>query len=80
MRIICSAARSLSARALDRCTLLSLRNEELYDLLEDHFELARSLISHMASERSRVLLVRAAQMASSGTHPVVEERDLAAAS
>ncbi|MEJ7729911.1 MAG: cyclic nucleotide-binding domain-containing protein [Polyangiaceae bacterium] len=72
--------RSVSARALDRSTLLVLRNEELYDLLEDHFELARSLIAYMAGERSRVLLIRATQLASSGTHLAVPGIDLAAAS
>ena len=72
--------RLVSARALDRSTLLVLRNEELYDLLEDHFELARSLIAYMASERSRILLIRAAQLASSGTHPAIPGTDLAAAS
>lgn len=77
---LAEGSRPLSARAVDRATLLLLRNEELYDLLEDHFELARSLISYMASERSRILLIRAAQLASSGTHPAVAEAGLSVAS
>ncbi len=77
---LAEGSRRVSARALDRATLLVLRNEELYDLLEDHFELARSLIAYMAAERSRILLIRAAQLAASGTHPAVPKPDLAAAS
>jgi CRP-like cAMP-binding protein len=44
-----------SARALTAAVVLRIREEDLYDVMEDHFELARSLLGYLASEHERRL-------------------------
>jgi len=44
-----------SARALTPAVVLRLREEDFYDVMEDHFDLARSALSYLASENERRL-------------------------
>jgi CRP-like cAMP-binding protein len=43
------------AAALTSAVVLRLREEDLYDVMEDHFELARSVMGYLASEHERRL-------------------------
>jgi CRP-like cAMP-binding protein len=47
--------RLYSARALHDCVLLRFREVDFFDLMEDHFELARSVLSYIAAQRVRVV-------------------------
>ncbi|MEO8182617.1 MAG: cyclic nucleotide-binding domain-containing protein [Deltaproteobacteria bacterium] len=42
-----------TARALTPAVLLRIREEDFYDVMEDHFDLARSVMSYQASEHER---------------------------
>ena len=44
-----------SARALTPAVVLRLREEDFYDVMEDHFDLARSALGYLASENERRL-------------------------
>jgi CRP-like cAMP-binding protein len=44
-----------SARALTPAVVLRIREEDFYDVMEDHFDLARSVLSFLASENERRL-------------------------
>ena len=44
-----------TARALTPAVVLRIREEDFYDVMEDHFELARSVMSYQASEHERWL-------------------------
>jgi CRP/FNR family cyclic AMP-dependent transcriptional regulator len=44
-----------TARALTPAVVLRIREEDCYDVMEDHFELARSVLSYQASENERAL-------------------------
>ena len=44
-----------SARSLTSAVLLRIREEDFYDVMEDHFELARSVLAYLASEHERRL-------------------------
>ena len=44
-----------SARALTPAVVLRMREEDFYDVMEDHFDLARSVLSFLASENERRL-------------------------
>jgi CRP-like cAMP-binding protein len=44
-----------SARALTPAVVLRVREEDFYDVMEDHFDLARSALSFLASENERRL-------------------------
>jgi CRP-like cAMP-binding protein len=44
-----------SARALTAAVLLRVREEDFYDVMEDHFDLARSVLSFLAAENERRL-------------------------
>lgn len=44
-----------SARALTPAVVLRVREEDFYDVMEDHFDLARSVLSFLASENERRL-------------------------
>ncbi|HEU4580390.1 MAG TPA: cyclic nucleotide-binding domain-containing protein [Polyangiaceae bacterium] len=44
-----------SARALTPAVVLRIREEDFYDVMEDHFDLARSVLSYLASENERRL-------------------------
>lgn len=52
---LCSALLRLSARALSPAVLLRIREEDLYDVMEDHFELARSIMRYLATEHEEAL-------------------------
>jgi CRP-like cAMP-binding protein len=52
-----------SARALTSAVVLRIREEDFYDVMEDHFELARSLLAYLASEQERRLEEREAAAA-----------------
>jgi CRP-like cAMP-binding protein len=52
-----------TARARDASTVLALDKEDLFDLLELHFELVRSIFAGVAAEREQVLFLKAAQHA-----------------
>jgi CRP-like cAMP-binding protein len=43
------------ARAVDDSVVLRLRDEDLFDVMEDHFDLARSVFADLATQRERVL-------------------------
>jgi CRP-like cAMP-binding protein len=43
------------ARAVTPTVVLRLREEDFYDVMEDHFELARSILSYLAGEHERRL-------------------------
>jgi CRP-like cAMP-binding protein len=47
------------ARAVEPTTLLRIRTEDLLDLMEIHFEVARSAMAYVANERIRILEYRA---------------------
>jgi CRP/FNR family transcriptional regulator, cyclic AMP receptor protein len=51
--------RPFTARAEVASTLLAVRNEELLDVMEVHFEVARSLMAFIATERIRIMTQRA---------------------
>ncbi|MEY2934127.1 MAG: hypothetical protein RL033_4876 [Pseudomonadota bacterium] len=44
-----------SARALTPAVVLRLREEDLYDVMEDHFELARSVMRYLSTEHEQQL-------------------------
>jgi CRP-like cAMP-binding protein len=44
-----------SARAVTPAVVLRVREEDVYDVMEDHFDLARSVLSFLASENERRL-------------------------
>lgn len=44
-----------SARAVTPAVVLRVREEDFYDVMEDHFDLARSVLSFLASENERRL-------------------------
>lgn len=58
------AEHAFTARAREASTVLELDKEDLFDLLELHFELVRSIFAGIAAERERALLLKAAQQAS----------------
>jgi CRP/FNR family transcriptional regulator, cyclic AMP receptor protein len=43
------------ARALSDSVVLRVRLEEFFDVMEDHFDLARSVFAYLAAERERVM-------------------------
>jgi CRP-like cAMP-binding protein len=43
--------RIYTARALHDCVLLRFREADFFDVMEDHFELARSVLAYIASQR-----------------------------
>ncbi|MBI2895590.1 MAG: cyclic nucleotide-binding domain-containing protein [Deltaproteobacteria bacterium] len=47
--------RQFDARAVVPTTVLELREDDYLDLLEDHFELVRSVLADMARERERLM-------------------------
>jgi CRP-like cAMP-binding protein len=49
------AERLYTARALCDSVLLRLREEAFFDVMEDHFDLARSVLGYIAQERERVV-------------------------
>jgi Cyclic nucleotide-binding domain len=53
----CDALARQRATALTNAVLLRIRAEDFYDVMEDHFELARSVLSYLASEFERRLEV-----------------------
>ena len=52
---LCSALARQSARALSPAVVLRLREEDLYDVMEDHFELARSVMRYLATQQEQAL-------------------------
>ena len=48
------AERFYSARALSDSVLLRIREEDFFDVMEDHFDLARSVLAFMAEQRDHV--------------------------
>jgi CRP-like cAMP-binding protein len=54
-------------RALVPSVLLRLRVEDLFDVMEDHFDLVRSMLAHGSSERERLMAVRAAREKAAST-------------
>jgi CRP-like cAMP-binding protein len=52
---LCSALARQSARALTAAVVLRIREEDLYDVMEDHFELARSVMRYLATEHEQAL-------------------------
>jgi CRP-like cAMP-binding protein len=58
------------AVARTRATVLTFTTTELEDVAEDHFDLTRSLIRHLAVERERVMRARARARASIAPPPV----------
>lgn len=56
-----SAVEAYTARALAPSLLFSIDKEDLFDLLELHFDLARSVLKNMAAERESALLEEAAR-------------------
>jgi CRP-like cAMP-binding protein len=44
-----------SARALTPAVVLRIREEDLYDVMEDHFELARSVMRYLSTEHEQQL-------------------------
>jgi CRP-like cAMP-binding protein len=64
-----SAASAYTLKAATSAILFRLRTEDLFDVMEDHHELARALLAHGAEERERLLLMRqAGQKAESAAH------------
>jgi CRP-like cAMP-binding protein len=53
-----------TGRAREPSTVLALDREDLFDLLELHFELVRSIFAGVAVEREQALFLKAAQQAS----------------
>ncbi len=47
--------RDEQARALSDSVVLRVRLEEFFDVMEDHFDLARSVFAYLAAERERVM-------------------------
>ncbi|MET0413085.1 MAG: cyclic nucleotide-binding domain-containing protein [Polyangiaceae bacterium] len=47
--------RDEQARALSDSVVLRVRLEEFFDVMEDHFDLARSVFAYLAEERERVM-------------------------
>ena len=47
--------RLYTARALRDTVLLRIREEDFFDVMEDHFDLARSVLGYIAQERERVV-------------------------
>lgn len=58
------ADHGFTARAREPSTVLALDKEDLFDLLELHFELVRSIFAGVATEREQALFLKAAQQAS----------------
>lgn len=52
---LCAALARQSACALSPAVVLRLREEDLYDVMEDHFELARSVMRYLATEQEEAL-------------------------
>jgi CRP-like cAMP-binding protein len=48
------AERFYTARALSDSVLLRIREEDFFDVMEDHFDLARSVLAFMAEQRDHV--------------------------
>jgi CRP-like cAMP-binding protein len=44
-----------AARALTEAVLLRVREEDFFDVMEDHFDLARSMFAYLAAERERLM-------------------------
>jgi CRP-like cAMP-binding protein len=51
---------TLTVRALRPSLLLKLSEERLCDVMEDHFDLSRSILAHGASERERMMPLKTA--------------------
>jgi CRP-like cAMP-binding protein len=47
--------RLYTARAQRDSVLLRIREEDFFDVMEDHFDLARSVMGYMAAEREQVM-------------------------
>jgi CRP-like cAMP-binding protein len=47
--------RDEQARAVSESVVLRVRLEEFFDVMEDHFDLARSVFAYLAAERERVM-------------------------
>lgn len=47
--------RDESARAVSESVVLRVRLEEFFDVMEDHFDLARSVFAYLAAERERAM-------------------------
>jgi CRP-like cAMP-binding protein len=58
-----AAEHPFTARAREGSTVLALDKEDLFDLLELHFELVRSIFAGVAAEREQALFLKAAQQA-----------------
>ncbi|HVY47845.1 MAG TPA: cyclic nucleotide-binding domain-containing protein [Minicystis sp.] len=52
--------RAFHAKAVAPSVLLALRREDLHDVMEDHFDLTRSLMIGLAAERESAMALRAA--------------------
>ena len=50
---------SFTSRALARAVLLAVRREDFFDIMEDHFDVMRSVMKGVSHERERVLTERA---------------------
>lgn len=61
-----TAEQPYTARAREASTVLGLDKEDLFDLLELHFELVRSIFAGVSAEREQALLLKAAQTAEAG--------------
>ena len=46
----------MTARAVETTRVVRIREEDLFDVMEDHFDVARSFMGFVAAERERLLL------------------------
>ena len=62
------------ARALTDSVVLRIREEDWFDVMEDHFDVARSAFRYMATERGRVMLAGTTREAERASEPPVSVR------
>jgi CRP-like cAMP-binding protein len=53
--------RAMKFRALTPALLLRVRDEDLIDVMEDHFDLTRSILRHANLERERLMAMKLAK-------------------
>ncbi len=70
---LCAALARQSARALCSAVVLRIREEDLYDVMEDHFELARSIMRYLATEHEQALEAAEAEQAALQQAPARSE-------
>lgn len=60
---LCAALVRQSARSLSPAVVLRIREEDLHDVMEDHFELARSIMRYLSTEHEEALEAAEAEQA-----------------